>query len=71
MDGAALSNAIRVFVGNIFLALAAVGSVTYLARREFVRLAEFGAATIIIATFVYTPEMYRAVAEFLAGLVTE
>jgi hypothetical protein len=71
MDGAALSDGIRVFVGNMFLAFAAVGGVTFLARREFVRLAEFAAATIVVATFVYVPETYQAIAEFLAGLVTE
>lgn len=70
MDGAALTNAIRVFLGNIFLALAGVGSIAFLLRREFVRLAEFAVLTVAVATFVYAPEMYRSAAEFVAGLVT-
>ena len=70
MDGAALANAIRLFVGNIFLALAGVGAITFLVRREFVRLAEFAVLTIVIGTFVYTPEVYKSAAEFAAGLVT-
>jgi hypothetical protein len=70
MDGEALANAIRLFVGNIFLALAGVGAIAFLVRREFVRLAEFAVLTVIIATFVYVPEMYQGIAEFVAGLVT-
>jgi hypothetical protein len=70
MDGSALANAIRLFVGNIFLALAGVGAIAFLVRKEFVRLAEFAVLTVVIATFVYVPEMYRAMAEFVAGLVT-
>lgn len=70
MDGAALANAIRLFVGNIFLALAGVGSIALLVRREFVRLAEFAVLTVVIATFVYAPEMYRSMAEYVADLVT-
>lgn len=70
MDGEALANAIRLFVGNVFLALAGVGAIAFLIRREFVRLAEFAVLTVIIATFVYVPEMYRGIAEFVAGLIT-
>jgi hypothetical protein len=47
-----------------------VGAIAFLVRKEFVRLAEFAVLTVIIATFVYVPEMYRAMAEFVAGLIT-
>ena len=65
-DGSGLTDFVRTFVGNIFLAIVGVGAVACLFRREFVRLVEFIALALVVGTFIYAPEMWRSLAESVA-----
>lgn len=70
MTGEALRIAVLELVGNIFLAAAAIGAVTFLFRREFVRFAEFAFLAVLVATFVYSPEVWVGVGRSVAGLIS-
>ena len=65
-DGTGLTSFVRTFVGNIFLAAVGVGALAFLFRREFVRFVEFVALAILVATFVYTPDLWTSVADAVA-----
>jgi hypothetical protein len=69
MTGAGVTSMILELVGNIFVAAAAIGAVTFLFKREFVRFAEFAALAVLVATFVYTPEVWVNVGRAVANLI--
>lgn len=69
MTGEGLRIMVMELVGNIFLAAAAIGAVTFLFRREFVRFAEFAFLAVLVATFVYVPEVWVGVAEAVASVI--
>lgn len=69
MTGESLRIMVLELVGNVFLAAAALGAVTFLFRREFVRFAEFAFLAVLVATFVYVPEVWVGVAEAVATVI--
>lgn len=69
MTGEALKDTILVLVGNIFLAAAAFGAVMFLFKRELVRFAEFAVLAVLVATFVYVPEVWVGVGRAVAALI--
>lgn len=69
MTGAGLRDMLLTLVGNIFLAAAAMGAVMFLFRREFVRFAEFAVLSVLVATFVFTPEVWVGVGRTVAGII--
>lgn len=69
MTGEGLKDVVVQFAGNIFIAMAAIGAVRFVLRREFVRFAEFIVLALAVATFVYTPEVWVGVARTLAAVI--
>lgn len=67
--GAALSELVRELLGNIFLAAAGAAALVFLFRREFVRFAEFAAMAVLVATFVYFPEVWVDIAGSVAETI--
>lgn len=67
----ALTDLLRDLFGNVFLAASGGAALVFLFRREFVRFAEFVVLAVLVATFVYFPEMWIAVAEAVAERVGE
>jgi hypothetical protein len=67
--GTNLRTMVLELVGNIFLAAAAFGAVTFLIRREFVRFAEFAALAVLVATFVFVPEVWVGVGRAVASVI--
>ena len=66
-DGTGLTDFVRTFVGNIFLAAVGVGAIAFLFRREFVRFVEFMALAVFVGTFIYAPHIWRTLAEAIAA----
>lgn len=69
MTGQSLRTMVLELVGNMFLAAAALGAVTFLFRREFVRFAEFAVLAILVATFVFTPEVWAGVGRAVGAVI--
>ncbi len=69
MTGEGLRTMVLELVGNVFLAAAAIGAVTFVFRREFVRFAEFAVLAIFVATFVYAPTVWVEVGRSVAALI--
>lgn len=69
MSGDGLRIMVLELVGNVFLAAAAIGAVTFLVRREFVRFAEFAALAVLVATFVFVPEVWVGVGRTVAAVI--
>lgn len=69
MTGEGLRIMVLELVGNIFLAAAAIGAVTFLLRREFVRFVEFAALAVLVATFVFVPEVWAGVGKAVASVI--
>jgi hypothetical protein len=69
MTGEALRVMVLELVGNIFLAATAVGAVMFLFRREFVRFAEFAVLSILVASFVFTPEVWAGLGRVVGGAI--
>ena len=69
MTGEGLRIMVLQLVGNIFLAAAAIGAVTFLIRRELVRFAEFAALAVLVATFVFAPEVWVGVGRAVASVI--
>jgi hypothetical protein len=69
MTGEPLRIMVLELVGNIFLAAAALGALTFLFRREFVRFAEFALLTILVATFVFTPEVWAGLGRAVGDVI--
>ena len=67
MDGNALRTLIVTFAGNIFLAVLAVVALTFLFKREFTRFAEFILLAVLVATFIYSPQVWVNVARSVAN----
>lgn len=67
MTGEGLRTFLQTIVGNIFLAGMGAGALVFLFRREFVRFAEFAVIATLVATFIFTPEMWVK----LAGALTD
>lgn len=65
-DGSGLTSFVRTVVGNLFLAAVGAGAIAFLFRREFVRFAEFMALAVLVATFIYVPEIWKGLAETVA-----
>ena len=70
MTGTGLRDLVLTFAGNIFLAACAIGAVTFLFRREFVKFAEFALLAILVATFVFVPEMWVGVGRAVASVIS-
>jgi hypothetical protein len=69
VTGEALRDMLLQFGGNMFLAVSALMAVMFLVRREFVRFAEFAALAVLVATFVFVPEVWVGVGRALAGVI--
>lgn len=69
MTGESLRTMVLELVGNIFLAAAALGALTFLFRREFVRFAEFALLAILVATFVFTPEVWAGLGRTVGDVI--
>lgn len=69
MTGAGLRDLVLEFAGNIFLAAAALGAVTFLFRREFVKFAEFAALAVLVATFVFVPQVWVGIGQAVAAAI--
>jgi hypothetical protein len=69
MTGDGLRDMLLQLGGNIFLAAAALGAVMFLVRREFVRFAEFAVLAVLVATFVFVPEVWVGVGRAVAGVI--
>jgi hypothetical protein len=69
MTGTGLRTLVLELIGNIFVAAAAIGAVTFLFRREFVRFAEFAVLAVLVATFVYAPEVWIGVGRAVANVI--
>ncbi len=65
--GAAFSDWVRVFVGNIVTALIAVGALRHLLAREAIRFFEFAAIAILVGVFVWVPTAPKHLAETIGG----
>lgn len=66
-DGSGLTTFIRALVGNLFLAAVGMAAVGHLFKKELVRFFEFVTLAVLAGTFVYTPEVWRSVAETVAA----
>jgi hypothetical protein len=69
-SGQAFSDYIRVFVGNIVMALIAVGAARFLLAREMVRFFEFAAIAILVGVFVWVPAAPQHIAQTIGGFFT-
>lgn len=69
MTGEGLRDMLLQLVGNIFLAAAALGSIVFLFKREFVRFVEYAVLAVLVATFVYTPQVWVGVGRALAAVI--
>lgn len=69
MTGDGLREMLLQLVGNMFLAAAAIGAVMFLFRREFVRFAEFALLSVMVATFVFVPEVWVGVGRSVATVI--
>lgn len=69
MTGEGLRDMLLQLVGNMFLAAAAIGAVMFLFRREFVRFAEFAVLSVLVATFVFVPEVWVGVGRAVAAVI--
>lgn len=69
MTGEGLRDMLLTLVGNMFLAAAAIGAVMFLFRREFVRFAEFAVLSVLVATFVFVPEVWVGVGRTVAAII--
>lgn len=65
--GEGLRTMIQTLVGNVFLAVLGLGAIVFLFQRQFVRMAEFAVIAIIVATFIYTPELWTGMGKAVAG----
>lgn len=69
MTGEGLRDMLLQLVGNMFLAAAAIGALMFLFRREFVRFAEFAVLSVLVATFVFMPEVWVGVARSVGAVI--
>jgi len=69
VTGAGIRDLVLEFAGNIFLAVVALAAVTFLVRREFVRFAEFALLAVLVATFVFVPEMWVGIGRAVAQVI--
>lgn len=65
--GEGLRTMLQTLVGNVFLGVLGVGAVAFLFQRQFVRMAEFAVIAVIVATFIYTPELWTGAGKAVAG----
>ncbi len=65
-NGAGLRTMIQDLAGNVFLACLGLMSIVFLFQRQFVRLAEFGVIAVLVATFLYTPELWTGMGKAVA-----
>lgn len=65
--GEGLRTMLQELVGNVFLGVLGVGAVVFLFQRQFVRMAEFAVIAVIVATFIYTPELWTGAGKAVAG----
>jgi hypothetical protein len=65
--GEGLRTMIQTLVGNVFLAVIGVGAIVFLFQPQFVRMAEFAVIAVLVATFIYTPEMWTGMGKAVAG----
>lgn len=65
--GEGLKTMIQTLVGNVFLAGMGLGAIVFLFQRQFVRMAEFAVIAVLVATFIYTPEMWTGMGKAVAG----
>lgn len=65
--GEGLRTMLQTLVGNVFLATMGLGAIVFLFQRQFVRMAEFAVIAIIVATFIYTPELWTGAGKAVAG----
>jgi hypothetical protein len=66
VTGEGLKTLVQTLVGNIFLAAIGAGAIVVLFQRQFVRMAEFAVIAVLVATFVYTPEMWTGMGKAVA-----
>lgn len=70
MTGEALRDMLLQLGGNMFLAISSLMAVMFLFRREFVRFAEFAVLAVLVATFVFVPEVWVGVGRAVATVIT-
>ncbi len=69
MTGEGLRNLLSQLFGNMFLALSGGTALIFLVKREFVRFVEFAVIAILVATFIFTPEVWVNVAKGVATTI--
>lgn len=65
-NGAGLRTMIQELAGNVFLAVLGLASIVFLFQRQFVKLAEFAVIAVLVATFLYTPELWTGMGKAVA-----
>jgi hypothetical protein len=71
VTGEGLRDAALQLAGNIFLAVVALAAITFLVKREFVRFAEFALLAVLVATFVFVPEVWVGIGRAVAGVLSD
>ncbi len=66
MTGEGLRTFLQQIVGNIFLAGMGAGALVFLFKREFVRFAEFAVISVLVASFVFTPQLWVNLSKAMA-----
>jgi hypothetical protein len=66
MTGEGLKNLVQTLVGNIFIAGMGAGAIVFLFQRQIVRMAEFAVVAVLVATFIYTPELWTGMGKAVA-----
>lgn len=69
MTGEGLRNVLTQLFGNTFLAMTGGAAIIFLFKREFVKFMEFVILAVLVATFIFTPEIWVGVARGLAKVI--
>ena len=69
MTGEGLRNLLTQLFGNMFMAMAGGASLIFLFKREFVRFVEFAVVAVLVATFIFTPELWVGVAKTVSTAI--
>jgi hypothetical protein len=67
MTGEGLRVLIQDLVGNIFLAVLGAAAIVFLFQRRFTEMAQFAVIAVLVATFIYTPELWTGMGQAVAG----
>lgn len=69
VSGAHLRSVLGQLIGNLFAVVLGFGALVALLRRRFVMVLELAGLAIVVASFVYVPELWQNLGRALAGLI--